>query len=69
MALLHSRVQGVVFIRPMDATGGCGGSTGQGTCVPRLKGVNHRFSILRWKDDSKETGDDGVTDLNASTDA
>jgi hypothetical protein len=37
--------------------------------VPRLKGVNHRFSILRWKDDSKETGDDGVTDLNASTDA
>lgn len=49
MALLHSRVREVVFICPMDATGGCGGSAGRGACVPRSKGVNHRYCILRWK--------------------
>ena len=48
MALLHSRVKEIIFITPMDQTGGCGGSTGQGTCVPRLKGVNHRYGIARW---------------------
>jgi len=54
MALLHSRVREIVFLYPMDATGGCGGSMGQGTCVPRLKGVNHRYSILRWKEVDEE---------------
>ncbi|KAL5501410.1 TAD3 [Sanghuangporus vaninii] len=63
MALLHSRVREVIFLRAMDATGGCGGSTGRGTCVPRLKGVNHRYNILRWKTaeydehDQDDTGD------------
>lgn len=28
---------------------GCGGGNGKGTCVPRLKNVNHRYSILRWR--------------------
>jgi hypothetical protein len=49
MALLHSRVKLVVFLVPMPLTGGCGGGDGAGTCVPRLKGVNHRFGIGRWK--------------------
>ena len=49
MALLHSRVKEVFFVVPMDKTGGCGGADGLGTCVPRLKGVNHRFGIGRWK--------------------
>ncbi|KAH8108710.1 hypothetical protein DFH11DRAFT_1516492 [Phellopilus nigrolimitatus] len=49
MALLHSRVREIVFLHPMDATGGCGGREGKGTCVPRLKGVNHRYNIIRWK--------------------
>ena len=49
MALLHSRVKEVIFLRPMDATGGCGGHDGRSSCVPRLKGVNHRFNIYRWK--------------------
>ena len=48
MALLHSRVREVVFLRPMDATGGCGGHNGKGVCVPRLEGVNHRYNIMRW---------------------
>ena len=48
MALLHSRVREVIFLRPMDATGGCGGHNGKGACVPRLKGVNHRYNIMRW---------------------
>lgn len=48
MALLHSRVKEVIFLQSMDQTGGCGGWSGKGTCVPRLKGVNHRFSISRW---------------------
>ena len=46
MALLHSRVAKVVYLIPMDKTGGCGGTA----CLPRLEGVNHRFAILRWKD-------------------
>ena len=46
MALLHSRVAKVVYLIPMDKTGGCGGTA----CRPRLEGVNHRFGILRWKE-------------------
>ncbi|KIY71723.1 cytidine deaminase-like protein [Cylindrobasidium torrendii FP15055 ss-10] len=45
MALLHSRVKEVVYLYAMDKTGGCGGST----CLPALPGVNHRFTIWRWK--------------------
>ncbi|KAJ7044028.1 cytidine deaminase-like protein [Mycena alexandri] len=48
MALLHSRVKEVVYLLPMEKTGGCGGVT----CVPTLPGVNHRFSICRWKGDT-----------------
>ena len=48
MALLHSRVKEIVYIIPMNKTGGCGGSSGLGTCVPRLKGVNHRYGVARW---------------------
>ena len=54
MALLHSRLRELVFIRPMDATGGCGGNNGKGTCVPRMKNVNHRYSILRWGTGERE---------------
>lgn len=45
MALLHSRVKDVVYLIPMSETGGCGGVT----CLPTLKGVNHRFGIGIWK--------------------
>ena len=46
MALLHSRAAKVIYLMPMDKTGGCGGSA----CLPRLEGVNHRFGILKWKE-------------------
>ncbi|KAJ7254369.1 hypothetical protein B0H12DRAFT_1219018 [Mycena haematopus] len=46
MALLHSRVKEVMYLVPMEKTGGCGGLT----CVPALPGVNHRFSVCRWKE-------------------
>ena len=45
MALLHSRVKEVVYLVPMEKTGGCGGVT----CVPRLEGVNHRYAVNVWK--------------------
>ena len=45
MALLHSRVRDVIYLLPMSETGGCGGVT----CLPTLKGVNHRFGIGIWK--------------------
>ena len=35
----------MVYLYPMPKTGGCGGCA----CLPTLKGVNHRFGILRWK--------------------
>lgn len=44
MALLHSRVKDVVFLYSMTETGGCGSLT----CLPTLKGVNHRFNIMQW---------------------
>ncbi|EJC98874.1 uncharacterized protein FOMMEDRAFT_128553 [Fomitiporia mediterranea MF3/22] len=72
MALLHSRVREVVFLHAMDATGGCGGADGRGTCVPRLKGVNHRYNILRWKIADEEDGDidwSVIRRLPAATDA
>ncbi|KAG7443141.1 uncharacterized protein BT62DRAFT_972973 [Guyanagaster necrorhizus] len=46
MALLHSRVKEVFYLIPMEKTGGCGGLT----CLPALPGVNHRFTIWRWRD-------------------
>ena len=46
MALLHSRAAKVIYLMPMDKTGGCGGSAR----LPRLEGVNHRFGILKWKE-------------------
>ena len=46
MALLHSRAARVIYLVPMDGTGGPGGLA----CLPRLEGVNHRFGILRWKE-------------------
>lgn len=54
MALLHSRVKEVVYIQPMGKTGGCGGLA----CLPVLKGVNHRFGILRWKADLVDDPDE-----------
>ncbi|KAA1469765.1 cytidine deaminase-like protein [Dentipellis sp. KUC8613] len=44
MALLHSRVKEIVYVHAMGLTGGCGGAA----CVPRLEGVNHRYSVLHW---------------------
>ena len=46
MALLHSRAAKVIYLMPMDKTGGCGGAA----CLPKLEGVNHKFGILRWKE-------------------
>lgn len=45
MALLHSRAKEIVYLYPMEKTGGCGGVA----CLPRLPGVNHRFGIGKWK--------------------
>ncbi|KAJ6619511.1 cytidine deaminase-like protein [Mycena sp. CBHHK59/15] len=62
MALLHSRVREVVYLIPMERTGGCGGAM----CLPTLPGVNHRFSICRWKGGTIE--EEGLH-LDASMDA
>ncbi|KAF8208840.1 hypothetical protein K438DRAFT_1573795 [Mycena galopus ATCC 62051] len=62
MALLHSRVKEIVYLLPMQKTGGCGGVT----CVPALPGVNHRFTVCRWKEGIIEHA--GLQ-LDASTDA
>ena len=56
MALLHSRVKEVFFLIPMERTGGCGGAV----CVPRLEGVNHRFTIGRWKAGAGGVSSDGL---------
>ncbi|KAL0960634.1 hypothetical protein HGRIS_005663 [Hohenbuehelia grisea] len=61
MALLHSRVKEVVYLRPMPSTGGCGGVA----CLPALKGVNHRFGILHWKN----VTDQGLFSLSEDVDA
>lgn len=45
MALLHSRVKEIIYLEPMEKTGGCGSIA----CVPKLEGVNHRYGISRWK--------------------
>ncbi|KAF9454762.1 cytidine deaminase-like protein [Macrolepiota fuliginosa MF-IS2] len=44
MALLHSRVKEVIYFYPMLQTGACGSIT----CLPTLKGVNHRYIIAQW---------------------
>lgn len=64
MALLHSRIKDVYYLKSMKKTGGCGGSA----CVPKLDGVNHRFGITHWREDSAEF-DDPVLDLDEVIDA
>jgi tRNA-specific adenosine deaminase 3 len=46
MALVHSRLKELFYLVPMEKTGGCGGLT----CLPELEGLNHRFTIYRWKE-------------------
>ena len=62
MALLHSRVKEVIYLVPMEKTGGCGSIA----CLPRLDGVNHRFSICQWK---KDAIDVGVLEIGSHLDA
>lgn len=50
MALLHSRVKEVIYLRSMPLTGACGSIA----CLPTLKGVNHRYSIAQWKQDRNQ---------------
>ncbi|EKM51929.1 uncharacterized protein PHACADRAFT_262343 [Phanerochaete carnosa HHB-10118-sp] len=64
MALLHSRVKEIYYLKPMEKTGGCGGCA----CVPKLEGVNHRFAISRWSKGVDELAAD-VLDLDEATDA
>lgn len=64
MALLHSRVKDVYYLKSMEKTGGCGGVA----CVPKLEGVNHRFGIARWKSGMVGLGEDAL-DLDEGTDA
>jgi tRNA-specific adenosine deaminase 3 len=63
MALLHSRVKEVYYLKSMERTGGCGGSA----CIPKLEGVNHRFGIAKWKTGGEDlTGD--ALDIDEATD-
>lgn len=64
MALLHSRVKEVFYLVPMNKTGGCGGVA----CVPRLDGVNHRYSIGRWVEGQGGISQDGI-EIDDSVDA
>ncbi|KAF9565707.1 hypothetical protein CPC08DRAFT_683412 [Agrocybe pediades] len=66
MSLLHSRAKEVIYLYPMAKTGGCGGCT----CLPMLKGVNHRYSIFQWKLDkiSRNFTDEDLT-LDQTLDA
>jgi tRNA-specific adenosine deaminase 3 len=64
MALLHSRVKEVFFLVPMQRTGGCGGAV----CVPKLDGVNHRFSIGRWKTGAGSVSVEGL-EIDENTDS
>lgn len=72
MALLHSRVKTVVYIRSMPRTGGLGGIGVHGSealvpdSVPGLKGVNHRFGIWRWTENILEGSD---IDIDEAVDA
>jgi tRNA-specific adenosine deaminase 3 len=47
MALIHSRVKELFFLIPMEKTGGCGSLT----CLPKLEGLNHKFTICRWREE------------------
>ncbi|GJE88341.1 SET domain-containing cytidine deaminase-like protein [Phanerochaete sordida] len=64
MALLHSRVKEVFYLRAMDQTGGCGGCA----CVPKLEGVNHRFAVARWTQGVDALAGDAL-DVDEATDA
>lgn len=50
MALVHSRVARVFFVRDMPLTGGCGGVVG----VTGGTGVNHRYDVYQWFGDKRD---------------
>jgi tRNA-specific adenosine deaminase 3 len=60
MALVHSRVKEVVFIHPMQKSGGCGGHV----LVPELPTINHRFRIWCWKSESLSLLGESIDDIN-----
>ncbi|KZP31462.1 hypothetical protein FIBSPDRAFT_849425 [Athelia psychrophila] len=60
MALLHSRVRQVFYLRALPSTGGLGGGgggAGGAVCVPGLRGVNHRFGVGVWRAAAAEEGE------------
>ena len=65
MALLHSRVKEVVYLIPMQKTGGCGGLA----CLPKLEGVNHRFGISQWKLEGDQVFDLSQLEVSEEIDA
>ncbi|KAF8630877.1 hypothetical protein AX17_005235 [Amanita inopinata Kibby_2008] len=65
MALLHSRVKEVIYLFSMSETGGCGSLA----CLPALKGVNHRFTICRWKNSGESWLDADSLRIETTVDA
>lgn len=73
MALVHSRVRSIFFIKPSPGAGGCCGSglsegrrcshaeDGGPYAIQEQDGLNHRFDVWKWVGDSKRlTGDESI---------
>jgi tRNA-specific adenosine deaminase 3 len=71
MALVHSRVRSIFFIKPSPGAGGCCGSglsegrrcieaeDGGPYAIQEQDGLNHHFDVWKWVGDSKQlTGND-----------
>lgn len=45
MALLHSRISNLFFVKKSSGSGGCGSEYS----VHEDKGLNHKFEVWEWK--------------------
>jgi len=58
MALVHSRVTRIFFVKNMPLTGGCGGFVG----VAGGTGVNHRYDVYQWLGDGRDSEREDMCD-------
>jgi tRNA-specific adenosine deaminase 3 len=71
MALVHSRVRSLYFLRAAPGAGGCcgalgrrcvGGEDGGPYVIQEQSGLNHRFDVWRWRGGLEHEGDEPELD-------
>ncbi|CCD26816.1 Tad3p NDAI_0I02480 [Naumovozyma dairenensis CBS 421] len=56
MALIHSRIKRLIFIKPMEVTGSLRPESGHGYCMHANKNLNSKYEVFQWIGDEYPVG-------------